>query len=238
MSSSTSAFDVPIHRGSVNEPLYGIDIVKVSADVIEQPGRYYNQIYKNNRSKLSTALSDAIRNSTDLTVEELCKKQFEDEYLDSVVHSVFQVNEEMFIVEFSDNNHFHNKIMYKFTDMDDDEEDFVERTVEDVETLQFNYEEDAKTDKLLQLKTEIEKEYYPTYKRFLMTRVRLFQESFSDDVVSKALEAVGGTEQKIDEDIYVYMTFPQLYFILNITTMRYFKFTAKPLNEVEVALED
>ena len=53
-----------------------------------------------------------------------------------------------------------------------------------------------------------------------------------------ALEAVGGTEQKIDEDIYVYMTFPQVYFILNITSMLYFQFTAKPLNEVEVALED
>ena len=71
-----------------------------------------------------------------------------------------------------------------------------------------------------------------------MTRVRLFQESFSDEVVSMALEAVGGTEQKIDEDIYVYMTFPQVYFILNITSMRYSRFTAKPSDDVEIALED
>lgn len=238
MSSSTSAFDVPIPRGSVSEPVYSIESVEVSADKIQQPGRYYNQIYKNNRSKLSTALSDAIRNSTDLTIEELCKKQFEDDYTGSVVHSVFHVNYKMFIVEFSDDKHFHNKIMYKFTDIDDEGEEFVERTIEDIETLQFNYEEDAKVDKLLEFKTRIKKEYYSSYKVLTITRVRLFNESFPDEVVSTALEAVGGSEQKIDEDIYVYMTFPYVYFILNITSMRYFKFTAKPLNEVEVALED
>ena len=195
MSSSTSAFDVPIERVSVSEPVYSIESVEVSADKIQQPGRYYNQIYKNNRSKLSTALSDAIRNSTDLTIEELCKKQFEDDYTGSVVHSVFHINNKMFIVEFSDDNHFHNKIMYKFTDIDDDEE-FVERTREDIESLQYNYEEEAKVDKLLELKTRIKKEYYSSYKVLTITRVRLFNESFSDDVVSMALEAVGGVSKK------------------------------------------
>ena len=235
MSSSKSAFDEPIRN--TKEPQYSINGVEVTADKIRQPGRYYNQIYKNNRSKVSTAISDAIKNSTDLTIEELCEKQFKEDYTNSVVHSVFHVNNDAFIVEFSDDKHFHNKIMYEFVDMDDDEE-FVERTREDIESLKYNYEEDAKTDKLLKLKTEIKDEYYPTYIELTMTRVRLFQESFSDEVVSMALEAVGGTEQKIDEDIYVYMTFPQVYFILNITSMLYFQFTAKPLNEVEVALED
>ena len=97
MSSSKSAFDEPIRN--TKEPQYSIDGVEVTADKIQQPGRYYNQIYKNNRSKLSTAITDAIKNSTDLTIEELCEKQFQEEYTNSVVHSVFHVKYDVFIVK-------------------------------------------------------------------------------------------------------------------------------------------
>ena len=235
MSSSKSAFDEPIRN--TKEPQYSINGVEVTADKIRQPGRYYNQIYKNNRSKVSTAISDGIKNSTDLTIEELCEKQFQEEYPNSVVHSVFHVNNDAFIVEFSDDKHFHNKIMYEFVDIDDDEE-FVERTREDIETLQFNYKEDAKVDRLLKLKGEAKNKYYPSYEVLTMTRVRSFQELFSNEVVSTALEAVGGSVESIEEDIYVYTTFPQVYIILNIDTMRYFQFTTKPLDDVEIALED